>query len=121
MRSLILILLFGLSFEFIRLIYGKFVIEQSPHENSLILKKIVSNFILKYMSDDNDTRYLSFVVPKEAETAFQDDFLINFYDHSIQSRYTCSISTILHNSTNRFRQKSFNIIFIQDGEMLKYV
>lgn len=121
MKLLILILLFGLSFNHIPLIDGKFSIDQPSHKNGLILKTILSNFILKYMSNDDDTRYLSFIVSNGVETAFKNEFLNNFYGDPIVSRYTCSISNILHNSTAGLRQKSFNMIFIPDGETLKYV
>lgn len=116
MKSMILIFVFCLNFEYIPLTYGKILIDQPPDENGLIVKKILLNFITEYITDE----FLSFVVPKEGETPFQNELLKNLCNDPILSRYTYTISNILHNNTRR-RHVPVHFLFIENREALQCV
>lgn len=73
---------------------------------------------MEYATDE--TKSLSFIVSKEAETPFQRELLDNLCSDPILSSYPYSTLFELNDGT-RHRQKSFNVIFVKDSETLQYV
>lgn len=98
--------------------FGSFLTEKSCGERCSIATKILLNFITEYAT--NETRFLSFIVSKDAKTSFQKEMLDNLYHDPTLSNYSHNTLYVLNNNSRR-RQYPFSIIFVQDSESLKYV
>lgn len=119
MRALILLLVFCRSSEHISFTLGSFLTEKSCGEKCSIAKKILLNFIEGYATDE--TKFLSFIVSREATTPFQKEILDHLCNDPILSSYPHSTLYALNNNDTQHRQQSFNMIFVKDSKTLKYV
>lgn len=98
---------------------NNFSINKSKSVESIVLSKLVGNFLIKYFSDEPN--HISIVVSniKAQKGYFQDDFLTNFltevnfsvFDYNVNDRIQ---SNITHNHV-------FNLILFDNYESLRYV
>lgn len=97
---------------------NKFGIQQSLTDDSFILSEILTNFLLKYFSDEQI--FISIIVsPSQvSHSLFQSDFFENLFDEPALSEFPYNILEQLDESVDDHRN-AFNLILIDNHEMLK--
>lgn len=96
---------------------NKFMIEQSSDDDAIILRKILMNYLTKYISDDRI--FISVVIgPSEKQP---NQFHLNFFEWFLNdltsSNFAYSLLYKLDNTTCDIRS-AFNLIFVRDSESL---
>lgn len=96
-----------------------FVIYQSISDESVILGEIITNYLVKYFSDDRVFVSIIFAPLKKQRNHFKEDFLLNLFDDPALTKFDHNILDRLDTSTHY--RHSFNIILIDDSKSLLYV
>lgn len=117
MNSQIILFFFILRMKFTLARY-EFVIEQSSTDDSFILSEIITNFLLKYFS--NEKIFISIVASpsQDSHDLFQSDFFENLFDDPALEEFPYNILQQLDDSVYDYRN-AFNIILIDSHETLK--
>lgn len=117
MNIQIILFFFILKMKFTLARYN-FVIEQSSTDDSFILSEIITNFLLKYFS--NEQIFISIVASpsQESNGLFQSDFFENLFDDPALEEFPYNILQQLDDSVYDYRN-AFNIILIDSHETLK--
>lgn len=93
-----------------------FVINQSISDESVILGEIITNYLVKYFSDDRVFVSIIFAPLKTQRNHFKEDFLLNLFDDPALNKFDHDILDRLDTSIHY--RHAFNIILIDDSKSL---
>lgn len=99
-----------------------FEIEQPDSDGSVVLSVIITNYLLKYLSEDQI--FVSIIFSTDFHTAFEQDqpnfehdFFVNLFDDPALTEFAHNTLNDLDN-TIRDHRNSFNIILIDSSKSL---
>lgn len=97
--------------------YNNFDIEQSKSDESVILGEILTNFFIKYISDEQI--FIAIILePLQKEQNFQQDLFVNLFDNAALTKFAFSISYAL-DEVIRGHRNAFNLILIENTKVLE--
>lgn len=111
-----ILLAFSFCVAFVTSSQHKFAIDQTTKE-SVILGEILSNYFIKYLSDDKI--FVSIILPpsKKTKTHFLGDFFEELFDNPALSKFAYNTLDKLDDSI-RDRRQAFNLILTDDWDSL---
>lgn len=99
-----------------------FEIEQPESDGSVVLSAIITNYLIKYLSEDQI--FISIIFSTDFNTAFEQDqpnfehdFFVNLFDDQTLTEFAHNTLNNLDN-TIRDHRNSFNIILIDSSKTL---
>lgn len=94
-----------------------FVIDQSATDESVVLGEILTNYFIKYFSDEQI--FISIILPpsKKAKNHFSSDFFVELFDDPALAEFAYSTLDRLDDSI-RDHRRSFNLIITDDWNSL---
>lgn len=95
-----------------------FEIEQSNTDESVILGEIITNYLIKYFSDEQI--YVSIVLAPSNfdQFNFQEDLFVNLFDNPKLTEFASNTLDRLDNTVQDHRN-TFNMILVDDSESLR--
>lgn len=95
-----------------------FVSTRPSSDNSVILSKIIINFLEKYFS--NAGIYVSIILPpsERGKHNFLDDFFIEFFNDPRMKMFAINILDKLEIKTTKWRQ-TFDLILVKNSESVQ--
>lgn len=119
MNIRILLLYFTFCASFALNSYNSFDIEPSKSDESVILSGIITNFLIKYFSDEQI--FISIIIePSQKEQNFQQDLFVNLFDDAALAEFAFSITYALDDMI-RSHRNAFNLILIDNTKLLELV
>lgn len=94
-----------------------FRIEQSDTEESVVLGEIITNYLIKYFSEDQIFVSIILLPSKKDRNNFEEDFFANLFDNPALTEFAHSTLNKLDN-TIRGHRNAFNIIIVDGSESL---
>lgn len=95
--------------------YNSFALNQLSLDESVILNKIITNFIAKYL--DHQKIFVAFICASSGDESNLEDLFFNLFDDSSLTEFTYSVSDKLRNDLYRQRI-AFNIILTKNSMSL---
>lgn len=94
-----------------------FEIEQSQSDESVVLGEIITNYLIKYLSEDQI--FVSIILPPSEKDPrnFEDDLFANLFDDPTLTQFAHNTLDEL-DYTIRGHRNAFNIILIDDSKSL---
>lgn len=102
-------------------LHNKFIIDQPKTDKSVVLGEILTNFLIKYFSDDQIFVSIIFTAAQELELEqkyFLNDLFQNLFDDPILTQFDHNAVEKLDHSI-RGKRNSFNLILINVRESLE--
>lgn len=96
---------------------SSFRIEQSESDESVILGEIITNYLIKYCSEDEIFISIIFSPSERDQNNFEDDLFVNLFDDPALTEFAHNALDKLDN-TIRDHRNAFNIIFVDSSKSL---
>lgn len=97
--------------------HDNFKIEQSDTDESVILGEIITNYLIKYFSDEQIFVSIVLAPSKTDQSDFQEDLFVNLFDNPQLTEFAASTSDGLDCEV-RDRRNAFNLILVDDSKSL---
>lgn len=94
-----------------------FRIEQSDTEESVVLGEIITNYLIKYFSEDQIFVSIILTRSEKDQNNFEDDFFANLFDVPAMTEFAHNTLDKLDN-TIRDHRNAFNIIIVDGSKSL---
>lgn len=118
MNFQLLTLLFIIYVSLVLSSHNNFKIEQSVSDESVILGGIITNYLIKYFSDEQI--FISFILESSQSNQmndFEEDFFENLFDDPVLTGFAYNILEKLDNEIHGHRS-AFHLILIDNSKSL---
>lgn len=92
-------------------------IQQNEMSEQLILAEIITNYLIKYFSDEQTFVSMILAPSEKDQQYFYEDFFKDLFDHPTLTEFPHNIQYHLDNAV-RDHRSAFNIIFIDSSESI---
>lgn len=93
-----------------------FEVKQSDMDESVILGEIITNFLIKYFSDEKIFISIVLAPSNMNQYNFQGDLFVELFDDPTLTEFAASILDRLDNEV-RDHRNAFNLIFVDDSKI----